>query len=215
MTPRISVVQSEILGVCAIPPAHCVSPYPIPQDADRAFHFDRLTKQRLAPYQIPMRSMSIVELALIVSVGGSALAASAPSFVRSLQASRMSEAVDGLTDIGAGALAHAQGKELAASFPPPAPLTPTEVPRGVAVQDPPEVWDTPSWKALEFRFDQPHRYAFKFDVAPDPSRIWFQATAHGDLNGDGILSSFQLTGERRVGGEAVVLPGLYIHREVE
>jgi hypothetical protein len=162
-----------------------------------------------------MRSMSPVELALVLSIGGSVIAASAPTFVRELQASRMSEAIDGLTSIGAGALAHAHGKELAASFPPPAPLTPAEVPRGVAVQDPSDLWDTPTWKALDFRFNRPHRYAFKFDVVPDPTRIWFQATAHGDLNGDGISSTFVLSGERRADGDAVVLPGIHIDREVE
>lgn len=162
-----------------------------------------------------MRSMSPVELALIVSVIGSALAASSPTFLRELQASRMSEAVQGLTAIGAGAIAHAEGKELARSFPDPAPLTPAEVPRGVAVLDPSGTWDTPTWQALSFRFDRPHRYSFRFDVVPDPSRIWFDAAAHGDLNGDGILSTFHLSGERRVDGAAVVLPGLHVHREVE
>ncbi|PIE06293.1 MAG: hypothetical protein CSA75_00280, partial [Sorangium cellulosum] len=112
-------------------------------------------------------------------------------------------------------VAYAEGKELAASFPPPAPLTPAEVPRGVAVQDPPELWDTPTWRALHYKHEYPHRYSFKFEVIPEPSRIWFQATAHGDLNGDGILSTFHLAGERRVGSHAVILPGLHIHREVE
>jgi hypothetical protein len=49
----------------------------------------------------------------------------------------------------------------------------------------------------------------------DPIRLWFNATAHGDLNGDGILSTFQVSGERRVGEEAVLIPGLHVHREVE
>lgn len=162
-----------------------------------------------------MRSLSPVELAIAVCVGGSVLAASVPTFLRELQASRMSEAIEGVQDIGTGALAYAEGKELAASFPPPAPLTPTEVPRGTKVEDPPGTWDTPTWNALQFGFDRPHRYAFQFDVVPDPSRIWFQGTAHGDLNGDGILSTFQLVGERRAGEDAVLLPGLHIHREVE
>ena len=174
-----------------------------------------LTSLRFALYQKAMRSMSPVELALIASLGGVALAASAPTFLTELQASRMSEAIKGVEDISVGAVAHAQGTELPASFPPPAPLTPAEVPRGIVVEDPPDTWDTPTWKALNFRFDRPHRYSYQFDVAADPSRIWFQATAHGDLNGDGILSTFQLAGERRVDGEAVVLPGLHIHREVE
>ena len=162
-----------------------------------------------------MRSLTPVELAAVVSALSTALAASAPTFLRELQASRMSEAIEGIEQIGAGAIAYSQDKDLAASFPSPAPLTPSEVPRGVTVEDPPEIWDTPTWTALDFRFDRPHRYAFQFDVVPDPSRIWFQASAHGDLNGDGILSTFQLVGERRVGEDAALVPGLHIHREVE
>ncbi|HNS97298.1 MAG TPA: hypothetical protein PKL73_10140 [Polyangiaceae bacterium] len=174
-----------------------------------------LTKGQVSIYHPAMRAVSPVELAVVVSIAGSVLAASVPTFVRHVHASRMTEAVDGLSKIGAGAIAHAQGKELAASFPPPAELTPKDVPRGVAAEDPPGTWDSPTWQALGFRFDVPHRYAFQFDVVPDPSRIWFQATAKGDLNGDGILSTFALAGERRVGEQAVLIPGIYIEREVE
>ena len=162
-----------------------------------------------------MRPMSAVEIALVVSVAGCVLAASAPTFFREIHASRMSEAIDGLNRIGAGALAYSHGKELAASFPPAAPLTPSEVPRGTSIKDPENTWDTPTWRALDFGFDRAHRYAFKFDVANDPNRIWFQATAHGDLTGDGILSTFQLTGERQAGQDASLLPGIFVHREVE
>lgn len=162
-----------------------------------------------------MRQMTPVQLALVVSVVASVIAASAPTFIRELQASRMSEAIDGLEQIGAGAVAYSHEKELAASFPPPNPLTPSEVPRGVAVKDPDGTWDTPTWKALGFGFTRAHRYSFKFDVASDPERIWFRATAHGDLNGDGILSTFMLTGERKVGQSATILPGVFIDREVE
>jgi len=143
------------------------------------------------------------------------MAAFAPAFLRDLQASRTAEAVDGLAAIAAGAMAYSSGKELAASFPPSATLTPTEVPRGVTVQDPEGTWDTPTWQALQFRCDSPHRYSFRFDVVVEPARIWFDATAHGDLNGDGILSTFRLSGERKVGAEVSLIPGLHVHREVE
>ncbi|MCL2824612.1 MAG: hypothetical protein FWD57_11525 [Polyangiaceae bacterium] len=162
-----------------------------------------------------MRATSPVEVALAVAIGASIVAAFMPAFLRNLQASRTSEAVNGLASIGAAAIAGAADKELAASFPPPSPLTPSQVPKGIAVRDPDGTWDTPTWTALQFRFDRPHRYAFQFDVVADNTRIWFDATAHGDLNGDGILSTFQISGERRVGEEAKLIPGLYVHREVE
>ncbi len=162
-----------------------------------------------------MRAMTPVELALAVSLGGSAVAAFTPTFLRDVRASRTAEAIDALAAIGSGALAHAEGRELAASFPSPAPLTPADVPRGVTVTDPPGTWDTPTWQALQFRIDRPHRYAYRFDVVPEPGRIWFDATAHGDLNGDGILSTFQISGERRLDGTAELIPGLHVFREVE
>ncbi|MCU0691534.1 MAG: hypothetical protein MUF54_09040 [Polyangiaceae bacterium] len=162
-----------------------------------------------------MRPMNVIEVAALVSVTGAVLAASVPSFLKNLHASRLTEAVDGLSELGTSAIVYSQDRELAASFPPPAPLTPSVVPRGVAAEDPAGTWETPTWKALAFRFTHPHRYAFGFDVTPDPSRISFRAHAHGDLNGDGIVSTFELTGERRVGQSALVLPGMAVHQELE
>lgn len=159
--------------------------------------------------------MSPVEVALVIAIGGSALAAATPAFLRDLRASRSSEAIDGLAKISSRAAAYSEGRDLAASFPAPAPLTPAEVPRGKPTVDPPGTWDTPTWKALDFGFTSAHSFSFSFDVASDPSRIWFKAQAHGDLNGDGVTSTFLVEGERRPGQNAVVLPGLHVNREVE
>ena len=159
--------------------------------------------------------MTPVEFALVFAIGGAVLAASAPTFLRDLHASRTSEAIDGISRIAARAAALSEGREIAASFPQPAPLTPAEVPRGRAIVDPPGTWDHPTWKELEFSFPNAHYYSFAFDVATDPSRISFKATAHGDLNGDGVTSTFVVEGERRPGQSAVVLPGLHVNREVE
>lgn len=149
-------------------------------------------------------------------VAGSVLAASAPAFIRDLHASRLTEAVDGVSAIAAGAVAYSNGKELAASFPPAVRLTPETVPRGEPVTDPAATWDHPTWQALGFRKDGPHYYSFAFEPAVEPARIMFRAVAQGDLNGDGIFSTFEVVGERRPGQpQAVVLPGMNVYREVE
>jgi hypothetical protein len=60
----------------------------------------------------------------------------------------------------------------------------------------------------------PHSYSFAFDSVNNKAEAHFVATAHGDLDGDGVLSTFQITGESKRGAEPKVLP-LDVHREVE
>jgi hypothetical protein len=122
-----------------------------------------------------MRPVSAIEAAAIVSVAGSLLAIAAPAFVRNVHASRASEAVDGLERIATSAVAYAADRELSASFPQSASLTPAQVPRGTRVLDPPGTWDTPTWKALGFGFDSPHSYSFELEVQGEPARMGFRA----------------------------------------
>lgn len=162
-----------------------------------------------------MRSTNVVQLAAIIMLIGVALAAFLPTFIRDLHASRLTEAMDNLNSISKSAVAYSEGRDLAGSFPSPAPLTPAEVPRGVVVTDASGTWEHPSWKALAFEIQAPHRFSYSFDVAVDPSRISFSAQAHGDLNGDGLTSTFEVRGERRPGQAAAIVPGMLINREVE
>ncbi|HEU4408469.1 MAG TPA: hypothetical protein VFS43_24620 [Polyangiaceae bacterium] len=160
------------------------------------------------------RSPTYLQLALGIALGGSLLAVVVPSFVRDLHASRLSEAVRGLHDIGEGAVAYARGKPPAEAFPPPAPLTPPEVPRGRRVKDPPGTWDHLTWAALGFSIDHEHYFSFAFESHNGPDRATFVARAHGDLDGDGERSTFELYGECTPEGSRV-LPGLFVDREVE
>ena len=164
-----------------------------------------------------MRPFSALEFAAVFAVGGSLLAVAVPAFVRNLSASKLSEPIEGLDRMVQSAVAYAARHPQEISFPPPAPLTPAEVPRGVRVVDPPEIWQHLTWRSLDFRFDTPHAFSFKFDSELDPATqvMRFTATAHGDLDGDGMLSTFEVRGERAPGRAARVLPGMFIDREVE
>lgn len=160
-------------------------------------------------------SLSLVEAAVAFALGGSVLAAVVPAFVRDLQASRLAEPVDGLKRIGASAVAFAEAAGGATpAFPPSAPLTPAEVPRGVRAEDPRGAWDHPSWRAIGFGFDHPHAFSFAFDSATAPGESRFRASAHGDLDGDGVTSTFEIEGKADAAG-VVLLPGMYVDREVE
>jgi hypothetical protein len=164
-----------------------------------------------------VRSFSAVELAAVFAVGGSVLAVAVPAFVKNLSASKLTEPIEGLDRMVSSAVAYSARHPQEISFPPSAPLTPAEVPRGVRVVDPPEVWQHLTWLSLHFGFTEPHAFSFKFDSELDPVTqvMRFTATAHGDLDGDGMVSTFEVRGERAPGQPARVLPGMFIDREVE
>jgi hypothetical protein len=173
-----------------------------------------------------VRSVSLLEAAAAFAVGGSLLAVAVPAFVKNLTASKLSEPIAGLDRMVTSAVAYSARHPQEISFPPSAPLTPAEVPRGVRVTDPPEIWQHLTWRSLRFGFCPevehgvsciPHAFSFKFDSATDPASgtMVFVATAHGDLDGDGIVSTFEVRGDRAPGSPARVLPGMFIDREVE
>jgi hypothetical protein len=165
------------------------------------------------------RELKPVELALALSLAASVLAVAVPAFVREVHASRFVEPVDGLHRIGESAAAFAAAQTGPPCLPGSAPMTPPSPPRGHCEPDAPGTWDHPTWEALRFRpapEGAPHCFAFAFESssaqnAPD----FFRAHAHGDLDGDGIPSTFQITG-RCEGGRAVTVdPGMLVENEVE
>ncbi len=172
------------------------------------------------------RTLSPIELAVVFALVGSVLAVAVPTFVREVHASRLSEPIDGLKRIGAGAIEYAQAHPLPATaqggqgFPPSAPMTPAVPPRGRCEPDAPGAWEEPGWRDLDFRPVQagaPHCFSFAFDSSLAPDRSSFQAHSHGDLDGDGILSTFQISGQYREGDPRgpTIDPGMIVDSEVE
>ncbi len=161
-----------------------------------------------------MRALSWVEVAAVFAAGGAVLAAFIPAFVENLEASRLAEPLEGLGTIAARATALAAGRPIEQSYPETVGLTPSVVPRGERVVDPPGTWDKPTWQRLGFRFDRPHAFSFLFESSNGKGIAAFEARAHGDLDGDGVLSTFMVRGESRDQHQPMVFP-LEIDREVE
>ena len=162
-----------------------------------------------------MRRFTPVELAVGAAILGSLLAVAVPAFSRDLHASRFVEPTDGLARIGAAAIAYAEANQ---RFPDSAPLTPSAPPRGKKEADPPGTWDGATWQALSFRPSAegvPHAYAFSFESTAGGTA--FVAQARGDLDGDGVLSTFEIRGHAsRANGERPALaPGMYVEAELE
>lgn len=160
---------------------------------------------------------TLLRAAAVIGVGGSLAAVAIPSFLGNLSASKWSEPTHALTRIASGALAHAATHPHDTAFPPPAPSTPENIPRGDRVALPAEAWSHLSWRALGFAVDGPQAYSYRFDSSLDPAtrEFRFAATAQGDLDGDGNPSTFQVHGEKPNDGAARIHPGLLVHREVE
>lgn len=163
--------------------------------------------------------MTALEVAVGIALGGSLLAIAVPAFVRSWSSSRLVEPVSGLEHIEQEAVAYASGRACDVAFPKPAPLTPESVPRGKPTVDPPETWETPTWRALHFRAAPQgvaHSFAFAFDSTASATESSFVGHAHGDLDGDGTTSTFEVRGIcEGSDGRARALPGMYVESEVE
>jgi hypothetical protein len=192
-------------------------PYSVTACATTDSNMSRPTSRRAG---LRLRRFSAVELAVAFALVGSLLAVAVPSFVREVHASRMAEPVDGLQRIGAAAIIYAKARPVGVGFPASAPLTPPTPPPGHCAVDPTGLWEQPTWKALDFRPTPegvPHCFAFSFDSALSPAKSTFRADAHGDLDGDGIRSTFELAGHYVEGDPAgpTIDPGLYVESEME
>jgi prepilin-type N-terminal cleavage/methylation domain-containing protein len=93
----------------------------------------------------------------------------------------------------------------------------TESIRGRKYQSSPKEWnDEAGWSCLKFMMKDPQYFQYYFAATPD-SGGWqdgdqFDAVARGDLNGDGVLSRFDLFGriqqDEEGGAVLTVAPGI-------
>jgi hypothetical protein len=93
-------------------------------------------------------------------------------------------------------------------FPPDSPLTPpreelrTACDAGDGVLQPSAArWDTSPWRELDFLLYEPHRHAYSFEAEGSGMNAQFTVTAVGDLDCDGVYSTFQ--GRGRWNGDSV------------
>ena len=133
-----------------------------------------------------MNRFTSVEAAVTVSVLACALAAVVPACARAIRMSRTAEAIANLELISRGWVTHGGDPGVAL----PVPLTPALVPRGTATADPAGTWEHPTWRAIGFSIpeDQPHWFAYRLEARDGGREV--TATAHGDLDGDGVLSTY-------------------------
>jgi hypothetical protein len=161
-----------------------------------------------------VRQLSPVELAVAFSVMTSVVAVAVPVFARNLRASRFAEPMEGLAHIAAQAALLGVARTADGAYPASVGLTPSVVPHGRPQTDPPGTWDQETWRQLGFEQLGSHYFSFAFESRIRGASVQFTALAHGDLDGDGALSTFSISGDALSGAQSHV-ESLYMNREVE
>jgi type IV pilus assembly protein PilA len=139
---------------------------------------------------------TLIELMIVVAIIGILAAIAVPAFMQYIKRAKTAEAEGQVSRIYGAARAYYLAV-VPMQFPDPVPMTPVESCCATGGRCLPNaaIWDTPTWKALYFSVDDPHYYRYAFYSEGVLETAKFLAYAYGDLDCDGILSTFSMYGE--------------------
>lgn len=103
-------------------------------------------------------------------------------------------------------------------FPPTVALTPARSPCDLGADKlvpGPDTWSHPTWQALNFAIDDPHYYRYEFISEGQGRSARFTARALGDLDCDGVLSTFERVGHIDEEGNVSGGAGIFVANEFE
>jgi hypothetical protein len=150
----------------------------------------------------------------LIAIGtlGIATAVAIPAFMKNARKAKTAEAVTNVKKIYDGARAY---YEEAHQLPVAAPITP---PLGTCCKaadqrcaPEPGLWVVPTWLAVYFSMDDPHRYSYELQT----DATSFTARAYGDLDCNGVYSTFELSGRIQPDGTVGGGSDLSVTNELE
>jgi type II secretory pathway pseudopilin PulG len=154
------------------------------------------------------------------AVVGILAAVAIPAFVKYTKRAKTAEATMRLRQMFDGAVAFynseqagPDGRILPHRFPHTTQPTPAVVPCGVKTL--PTNLDQPGWRDLGFEIHEPTAYQFTFVSEGTGRGARFTARATGDLNCDGVLSTFERVGTIDEDGNVSGGAGLFRQNELE
>lgn len=143
-------------------------------------------------------------------VAGAAAAVAVPAFMKYIKKSKAAEARDNVKRLAElAARRAASGEPLV-----PAPLTPANPTACCERCDDPTAWQTPAWQSVGFSPGGPHYYAYELEVVSRGTDLEFTARAVGDLDCDGVYSTFEMP-FRRQGSAPPSAADLFVDNELE
>lgn len=159
------------------------------------------------------RGFTLVELMIVVAILGILAVVAVPAFIKYLRRAKSVEAFDQLEKIyKASAIYYATPRvrptsyeRVPCAFPDTVAVTPTEGTCCQSLGGPdadsddrcdsdPDVWTQASWNALLFHMQDSHWFVYEYVSSGQLAAATFTASAYGDLDCDGVQSTFRRAG---------------------
>jgi prepilin-type N-terminal cleavage/methylation domain-containing protein len=169
---------------------------------------------------------SLIELMVVVVIILVLAAVAIPSFMKYLTNAKTAEARIQIEKITMGARAYyldsfaskSGGSIIERQFPATVGMTPAVTccaEKGRKCLPNAAIWDNPSWVALSYSMDDAHNYRYEFISSGTSTASAFTARAKGDLDCDGLESTFEMYGTIGAGGEPESSAGLVRIKQLE
>lgn len=170
--------------------------------------------------------MSLLEAALLACLLATVLAIFIPTFARRIRTNKIDEAPELLSELSARTAAYyatSSDGQRTGCLPPPAgptPLNPDVEAEAIDFASSDAVGHE-TWEALGFRPERPIRYSYSYvpsthgcGLGAEGPPVTISFRAHGDLDGDGVRSTFERRARVDADGwqDAEVL---HVHQRVE
>ncbi len=170
----------------------------------------------MTPLRRRSQGFTLVELMIVVAIIGVLAALAIYGVSRYLKHSKTAEAHRNIGAMEIGAKSQYQretayggsssGTELFVhTFCPSTALTPGTIPSAAKVKSVPTDWESLGWRCLKFSIAEPQFYSYMYesDTGKTGTDASFTASAFGDLDGNGVKSTFQLKGHGGPLGDSV------------